>query len=140
MTYALLKSLHIVAVIVWMTGLLSAPIVLNALSRIRPAGRAEMAQYCRRWFLGLNTPAMLLTWGLGLALISVGQWQPAPWIGLKVLCVLILSGLHGFYSGRFRKLSKNFYPPEDRAEAPMWLFWGSLMVLASISVLVIFKP
>ena len=58
---------------------------------------------------------MLLTWALGILLGVLGGWFGSGggfWFGLKILLVIILSGLHGMITGRLRRKVRegNFDP------------------------------
>jgi putative membrane protein len=84
-------------------------------------------------------PAMVATWASGLYLaINGGFFQSSGWIYAKLLCVLALSGLHG-YLGKTRKdfarghivHSSGFYRGIN--EIPTILLIG-------IVILVILKP
>jgi putative membrane protein len=40
---------------------------------------------------------MILTWLAGIYLAWAGHWYLSGWLHLKVLLVLVLSGVHGFF-------------------------------------------
>jgi putative membrane protein len=52
----------------------------------------------RRLLRAIINPAMMVTWLAGLYLVWAGHWFSAGWLHGKLLLVLILSGVHGFFS------------------------------------------
>ncbi|MEP5698528.1 MAG: CopD family protein, partial [Sneathiella sp.] len=54
-----------------------------------------------------TSPAMLITWLLGLTLIMTGNWfPPSGWLVMKLVAVFLLSGFHGILTGSLRKTLK----------------------------------
>ena len=103
--YPWLKALHVAAVLTFVGGVLGVSVLLQAF----PAGEAVAAPFARavrRWDHAVITPAMLLTWGLGLTLATSGHWFAAGWLQIKLVLVLALSGLHGVQSGRLRRIAQ----------------------------------
>ena len=83
-------------------------------------------------------PAMIATWIFGMAMVFVGDLWNQPWLWVKLVLVLILSGLHGMFSRWQRDFendrntrSAKFYRPVN--EVPTVLMIG-------IVILVIVKP
>ena len=56
----------------------------------------------RRLLRVIMTPAMIVTWVLGLWLAWQGGWFAAPWLHVKLALVILMSGVHGMMS-RFVK-------------------------------------
>lgn len=106
MTYMLIKSLHIVAMSVWIGGMLMLAVIMATWKR---APRAEVTSGQRlfaavqRWNQTVTLPAMIVTWITGVALTMMGNWPPTPWLIAKFLLVVVLSALHGIQSGSFRR-------------------------------------
>jgi len=96
MLYLLTKSLHIVVVIIWISGM-----VTLALGLLKPA-KANL-QLLNSWDKKVTTPAMALVWVLGLILVYWGGWFGAIWIWVKLAAVFVLSGMHGMLSGQARR-------------------------------------
>jgi uncharacterized membrane protein len=141
MTYLLIKSLHLCAVLFWISGLfmfvllllagrdLPGPVLPLELSRLRTL---------RRWCQHITVPAMLLTWLSGLTLAAQGGWVGATWLSLKLVCVLSLSVLHAGLSGFLRRRMEH---PTDTPPARLVLIMPSLMIVAAAIVfLVVNKP
>lgn len=100
--YPWLKWLHIVALISWMVGLFYLPrLFVYHAEAISDDVRATLSVMQAKLMKVIMTPAMLVTWLSGLALVaSIGD--AGLWIVLKIACVLGLTGFHGV-CGKWRK-------------------------------------
>ncbi len=102
-TYLLFKSLHLIAVISWMAGLLYLPRIFVYHSQNKTEIKiSEVFKVMeRKLFYFIMTPAMALSWIFGLLLIhSIGFDQlTQTWMLLKLLFVILLTIYH-FYLGR----------------------------------------
>lgn len=137
MSYLVIKALHVVAMVVWLSGMIFVPLTL---SRMAAAGGidAKQATQLRAGFAALVTPAMLATWGLGLYLAyDVGFFGDA-WLHAKLALVVAMSGLHGVLSGQLRQLAgARLAKP---APLVLRLHWIVGLLLLGIVGLVIVKP
>ena len=101
-TYLLFKSLHLIAVISWMAGLLYLPriFVYHAEYNLVTKTSEIFKIMEKTLFFYIMTPAMVLSWLFGLLLIqSIGFEQLGQtWMILKIIFVLILTFYH-FYLG-----------------------------------------
>jgi protoporphyrinogen IX oxidase len=118
--YPWVKSLHIIAVIAWMAGLLYLP-RLYVYHAAVPIGsnRARMLEIMERRLLrAIMLPAAVMTYGFGMVLAAMPgavDWQRG-WIWAKLALVLLLTLFHlllvhwhrDFTAGRFSHSSK-FY-------------------------------
>jgi protoporphyrinogen IX oxidase len=140
--YPWLKSLHIIAVIAWMAGLLYLPRLYVYHSGAPPgSNRALMLEIMERRLLrGIMLPAAVTTYGFGLALAAtpgVVDWQRG-WIWTKLALVAALTGFHlllarwrhGFAAGRYPH-SQRFYRIVN--ELPT-------LAMIAIVLLVVLKP
>jgi len=94
--YEAIKGLHMLAMAVWVIGAVVIPLRMG---RADAAGLARLRGLSQR----VVTPAMLVTWALGLWMgISTGMIA-APWLSAKMVVVLALTGVYGVTSGRLRK-------------------------------------
>ena len=114
-TYLLFKSLHLIAVVSWMAGLLYLPriFVYHAQNKSEPIIIEVFKVMEKKLFFYIMTPAMILSWLFGLLLIhSIGfQQLGQTWMLLKIVLVVILTIYH-FYLGRMVnqfKLNQNKY-------------------------------
>ncbi len=99
MSYLIIKSLHVVAVISWMAGLLYLPRLFVYHADAEPGSQmSETFKVMERRLLkAIMTPAMLASWALGLWLaFGAGaiDWSSDYWFHAKALCVLLLSVFH----------------------------------------------
>lgn len=137
MSYLVIKVLHVVAMVIWLSGMIFVPLTL---SRMAAAGGIEAKQVAqlRAGFAALVTPAMLAVWGLGLYLAyDVGFFRDA-WLHAKLALVVAMSGLHGVLSGQLRQMSgARLAKP---APLVLKLHWIVGLLLLGIVGLVIVKP
>ncbi len=107
MTYLWLKAGHIIFVIFWMAGLFMLPRLFVYHQETAP-GSPENALWVereRKLLRIILTPALIATWGFGLALVvTIDAWDEG-WLHAKLLLVLVLSGYHGWCAGYARKLA-----------------------------------
>ena len=141
-TYLLFKSLHLIAVISWMAGLLYLPrIFVYHAENDSEAKISEIFKIMeRKLYFYIMTPAMALSWLFGLLLIhSIGfQQLGQTWMILKLIFVVILT-IYQFYLGKIlgqfkfdlNKHSHKFYRVIN--EIPT-------LLLILIIFVVIFKP
>ena len=140
--YNLFLSLHIISVIAWMAGLLYLPrlFVYHFTKEIGSETSETFKLMEIRLLRIIMNPAMIFSWLFGIALISTLGVESlnALWLQLKVLFVLLLSGVHGYLA----KITKEFQ--QDRRERSERFyriineFPTVLMII--IVFLVIFKP
>lgn len=131
MVYLWLKAFHIAAVMVWIGGLLVSSMAVNAVSASSSATFAAVRQWDRR----VTSPAMLLVWGLGLALAVLADWFPSAWLIVKLVLVLALSALHGMLTGTLRRLAEgaDHNPPRFlRFAAPLVVLGAAVIVLLAV--------
>ena len=144
-TYLLFKSIHLIAVISWMAGLLYLPRIFVYHSEAIQNNKSEdlMSTFKvmeRRLFIYIMNPAMILSWIFGVFLIhTVGVENLGfLWLQLKLVFVLILTIYHLFLFQCLRKFAENsniysskFYRIIN--EIPTVLLIGIVLV-------VVFKP
>ena len=141
-TYLLFKSLHLIAVISWMAGLLYLPrIFVYHAENNSEANISEIFKTMeRKLYFYIMTPAMTLSWLFGLLLIhSIGFQQLGQiWMLLKLLFVIILT-LYHFYLGR---LLGQFNTGSNKHSHKFYRYINEIptMLLILIIFVVIFKP
>jgi putative membrane protein len=103
--YGWVKALHIIAVIAWMAGMLYLPrlFVYHCAAEKGSVESETFKVMERRLLRAIINPAMIATWVLGLSLAWLGPdshygWFASPWLQAKLVFVVILSALHGFFS------------------------------------------
>ncbi len=104
MIYLWVKTLHILAVISWMAGLLYLPRLFvyhaGVLPQSEPGKLFEVMEF--RLYRYIMTPALVVAWLTGLYLATISVFWIEPWFISKVILVILMSGAHGFL-GRLRK-------------------------------------
>ena len=141
-TYLLFKSLHLIAVISWMAGLLYLPrIFVYHAENSSVANISEIFKTMeRKLYFYIMTPAMALSWLFGLLLIhSIGfQQLGQTWMLLKLLFVIILT-LYHFYLGR---LLRHFNTGNNKHTHKFYRYINEIptILLILIIFVVIFKP
>lgn len=95
--YEWIKAFHVIAVIAWMAGMLYLPrlFVYHCEAEVGSKQSETFKVMERRLLKAIINPAMIAAWLLGLYLAWTGHWFSSGWFHIKLLLVLILSGLHG---------------------------------------------
>ena len=100
--YFFLKSLHLIAVISWMAGLLYLPrIFVYHVENYEKKEATEIFKIMeKKLYFYIMFPAMILSWVFGLILISLIDFSSLAflWLQIKLILVLLLSFYH-FYLG-----------------------------------------
>ena len=144
-TYLLFKSIHLIAVISWMAGLLYLPrIFVYHSEAIRDNKSKDLIETFkvmeRRLFIYIMNPAMIISWIFGILLIhTIGMDNFAfLWLQLKLAFVILLTIYHFFLFQCLRKfiVNNNSYSPKFYRiinEIPT-------VLLILIVLVVVFKP
>ncbi len=140
-SYLLFKSLHLIAVISWMAGLLYLPrIFVYHSENSNEVVIAVFKTMERKLYNYIMTPAMILSWVFGLILIhEIGFQQLASlWLQLKLILVLLLTVYH-FYLG---SLLNKFKLDQNRKTSKFYRYINEVptLLLILIIFIVIFKP
>ena len=140
-SYLLFKSLHLIAVISWMAGLLYLPRIFVYHSENNNEIISSVFKTMeRKLFFYIMTPAMVLSWLFGLILIhEVGFQQLASlWLQLKLILVLFLTIYH-FYLG---SLLNQFKMGQNKKTSKFYRYINEIptLLLILIVFIVIFKP
>ena len=140
--YLLFKSLHLIAVISWMAGLLYLPRIFvyhsenNNNSQVTEIFKVME----KKLFFYIMTPAMTLSWIFGLILIhEIGfQQLGQKWMILKLIFVISLTFYH-FYLG---KILGQFKIDMNKHSSKYYRYINEIptLLLILIIFIVIFKP
>jgi len=97
--YEWIKALHVIAVISWMAGMLYLPrlFVYHCEAEVGSKQSETFKVMERRLLKAIINPAMTVTWLVGLYLAWAGHWYLSGWFHLKLLLVLVMSAVHGFF-------------------------------------------
>ena len=109
-TYLIFKSLHLIAVISWMAGLLYLPrIFVYHTENLENVGSCEIFKIMeRKLYNYIMMPAMIISWLFGFFLITELGFNVLNdlWIQIKFLLVILLTIFH-FYLGACVKSFEN---------------------------------
>ena len=109
-SYLLFKSLHLIAVVSWMAGLLYLPriFVYHVENKEKKEATDIFEVMEKRLFLYIMRPAMIFTWIFGLILIYLNGIEILSqlWMQIKLVLVILLSAYNN-YLGRCLVSLKN---------------------------------
>ncbi|TCT44680.1 protoporphyrinogen oxidase HemJ [Martelella mediterranea] len=138
--YLWAKAIHVMAVIAWMAGMFYMPRLFVYHADSEPGSeKSETFKVMEtRLMKVIMNPAMILTWIFGLYLVFDGGWLADGWLHVKLLAIVLMSGVHGYYS----KAIKDFARDGRKTTARHWRIVNEiptvLMIIAVI--MVILKP
>ena len=141
-TYLLFKSIHLIAVISWMAGLLYLPRIFvyhsENIENINSSNIFKTME--RKLFYYIMTPAMILSWIFGLMLIFTLGFDVLNqlWMQIKLVLVLLLTIYH-FYLG---KCVSGFVNNKNNNSSKFYRIINELptILLIFIVFIVVFKP
>ena len=141
-TYLLFKSLHLIAVISWMAGLLYLPriFVYHAETVNNKDKYDTFLVMERRLLIYIMNPSMILSWIFGLLLIhsigikSIGEL----WMIIKIILVLALTFYHFYLSNCHKSFAEN----RNSHSSKFYRFINEVptILLIFIIFIVVFKP
>ena len=109
-SYLLFKSLHLIAVVSWMAGLLYLPriFVYHVENKEKKEATDIFEVMEKKLFYYIMRPAMVLTWIFGLVLIYLNGIEifSQLWMQIKIVLVILLSAYND-YLGRCLVSLKN---------------------------------
>ena len=141
-SYLLFKSLHLIAVISWMAGLLYLPrIFVYHVENINDQNSTNIFKTMeKKLYFYIMIPAMILSWIFGLILISIVGFDvlSATWIQLKLIFVVLLTFYH-FYLGQ---CLKNLAFKKNNKTSKFFRIINEIptILLILIVFIVVFKP
>ena len=141
-SYLLLKSLHLIAVISWMAGLLYLPriFVYHVENKEKKQATDIFEVMEKRLFYYIMIPSMLLTWLFGVILIYINGIEILYqlWIQLKFALVILLSFFNDYLGRCIYSLKNN----TNTRSAKFFRIINEIptVMLIFIVFLVIFKP
>ena len=140
--YLVIKSLHLIAVISWMAGLLYLPRIfvyhVENFEKRETTNIFEVME--KRLYVYIMRPAMLFSWIFGIVLIYLNGFDVLAnlWMQIKLVLVIILSGYHEY-------LGKCLINLKDRTNTKTAKFYRYIneaptLLLILIVFIVIIKP
>ena len=138
--YLWIKAFHIIAAISWMAGMLYLPrlFVYHCQAEAGSKQSETFKVMERRLLNAIINPAMIVTWLAGLYLAWAGHLFSASWFHGKFLLVVLLSGVHGFFS----RCVKDFAADRNTRSEKFYRFINEVptILMIGIVILVIVKP
>ena len=139
--YLLFKSLHLIAVISWMAGLLYLPRIFVYHSEAYHESQKEIFKTMeRKLYNYIMMPAMLLSWIFGVLLIhSVGfSAFTELWMQIKLVAVIILT----YYHFTLGKYLNDFALENNTKTTKFFRIYNEIptIVLILVIFVVIYKP
>jgi putative membrane protein len=139
--YDLIRGLHILAVIAWMAGLLYLPRLYAYHTRATPGSEMDITfKTMERKLLSIiMTPAMVIAWAFGLALLWIRTDGFAnaglmlhPWLATKLVGVVFMTSWHHFLAVNRRRFEQGKNVRSER----FWRMTNELPFLAAIVMVI----
>ena len=140
--YLLFKSLHLIAVVSWMAGLLYLPriFVYHVENNEKKEATNIFEVMEKRLFFYIMRPAMILSWVFGLALIYLNGLEifSKLWFQIKIVLMILLSAYND-YLGKCLAALKN---STNTKSAKFFRIINEIptVILIIVVFLAIFKP
>ena len=141
-SYLLFKSLHLIAVVSWMAGLLYLPrIFVYHVENKEKKDVTEIFEVMeKRLFFYIMRPAMIFTWIFGLILIYLNGIEifSQIWMQLKFILIILLSIFHEYLGRCLYSLKNNTNTKSSKYFRIINEIPTILLIL--VVFIVIFKP
>lgn len=138
--YLWLKALHLLAVIAFMAGMLYLPrlFVYHAGSEKGSRQSETFKVMERRLDLAIIRPALIVVYGSGIALALKGGLFGARWLDIKLVLVLLMTGLYVHLA----RIRRQFAVDANRHSALYFRLFNEIptLLLIGIVILAVVKP
>ena len=139
--YLLFKSLHLIAVISWMAGLLYLPRIFVYHSEADHDSQRKVFKIMeKRLYNFIMMPAMLLSWIFGIFLIHVLGFSifAELWMQIKIFAVVILT----YYHFTLGKYLNDFAVDNNNKSSKFFRIYNEIptTILIVVIFVAIFKP
>lgn len=138
--YFWIKSLHVIAIISWMAGMLYLPrlFVYHCGVAIGSETSETFKIMERKLLRYIINPAMIVAWVAGLWIAWEMSYFGETWFQVKLAAVLGLSAAHGYLA----KAVADFARDEGRRDHRFWRFLNEVptLLMILIVVMVIVRP
>ena len=141
-SYLLFKSLHLIAVISWMAGLLYLPriFVYHVENNEKKQATDIFEIMEKKLYFYIMRPAMILTWLFGIILIYINGVEilSQAWMQIKIILVILLSVFHEYLGRCLYSLKNNI----NTRSAKYFRIINEIptIILILVVFIVIFKP
>ena len=140
--YLLFKSLHLIAVVSWMAGLLYLPrIFVYHVENFEKKQATEIFELMeKRLYFYIMRPAMILSWTFGIILIFITGIETFSffWLQIKLALVIILTIYHEYLGKCMRSIKEG----ENKKSPKFYRIINEIptILLIAIVIVVVFKP
>ena len=139
--YLLLKSLHLIAVISWMAGLLYLPRIYVYHSEASHDSQKNIFKVMeRKLYNYIMMPAMLLSWLFGILLVHNLGFSVFSelWMQIKIISVIILT----YYQLTLGRYLNDFANDNNKKTSRFFRIYNEIptIILVVVIFVVIFKP
>tara|TARA_Y100001958_G_C21061416_1_gene424052 strand:- start:236 stop:667 length:432 start_codon:yes stop_codon:yes gene_type:complete len=139
--YLLFKSLHLIAVISWLAGLLYLPRIFVYHSQAEHISQKQVFKIMeRKLYNYIMMPAMLFSWIFGVLLIHELGFSVFRelWMQIKIVAVIILT----FYHFSLGKYLNDFAIDRNQKTSKFFRIFNEIptIILIVVVFVVIFKP
>ena len=139
--YLLFKSLHLIAVISWMAGLLYLPRIFVYHSEAEEEAQKMIFKTMeKKLYNYIMMPAMLLSWAFGIFLIHILGFAVFSelWMQIKIIAVVILT----YYHFTLGKYLNDFAIDNNQKTHKFFRIYNEIptVILIVVIFVVIFKP
>ena len=137
--YLFIKAFHIISFTAWLAGMFYLPriFVYHSEKKLNINTYNKFLIMEKKLIRLIMTPAMLVTWLLGFALILISD-NLELWVLIKIFFVILMSACHGF----FIKCYKGFYNNRNKYSDKFFRIINEVptCLLIVIVFLAVFKP
>lgn len=140
MTYLWLKAFHLIFVIAFMAGMLIYPRYKLHQLTAKPGDPLfeTMKSASNKLRIIILNPSVILVWVLGIAMVAMNHGLLSQgWFHVKLLFVLILTGLHGYFISMGKKIDNGETLPAKQLKL---LNEVPFLLMIVIVVMVIVRP
>ena len=139
--YLLFKSLHLIAVISWMAGLLYLPRIFVYHSEADDKSQKKIFKTMeKKLYNYIMMPALLLSWFFGILLIHILGFGVLSelWMQIKITAVVILT----YYHFTLGKYLNDFAIDKNKKTSKFFRIYNEIptVILIVVIFVVIFKP
>jgi putative membrane protein len=139
--YLLFKSLHLIAVISWMAGLLYLPRIFVYHSEANHDSQKNIFKVMeRKLYNYIMMPAMLLSWLFGILLVHNLGFSVFSelWMQIKIISVIILT----YYQLTLGRYLNDFANDNNKKTSRFFRIYNEIptIILVVVIFVVIFKP
>ena len=141
MSYDVIKALHLISVMSWIAGLLYLPrlFVYHAETTVGSVRAETFKVMERRLLKAIMNPAMIASFVFGIWMIVLAPGLLyEPWMHVKILGVLLMTGCHGAFSKMRRSLEND----EPHLPPRAYRIWNEVptVLMVIIVFMAVLKP